>query len=98
MSGHGHGHSHGGGCDDGDDHVTEDERGFAYSLYLKIDTERVQCLNEVEDGSAKYVFKAWDQRLDKEKVLVRPTLKIFLFPFTRPCFSDMGRSVRIFFF
>ena len=71
MSGHGHGHSHGGGCDDGDDHVTEDERGFAYSLYLKIDTERVQCLNEVEDGSAKYIFKAWDQRLDKEKVSAR---------------------------
>ena len=26
-------------------------------------------------------------------ILVGPTLKLFLFPLTRPCFSDMGRSV-----
>ena len=24
---------------------------------------------------------------------IRPTLKIFLFPLTQPCFSGMGRSV-----
>ena len=69
----GHGHSHGGGCQGeghghDHDHTTDAERGSAYSLYLKIDTERVQCLNEAEDGSAKYIFKPWDQRLDKEKV------------------------------
>ena len=69
----GHGHSHGGGCEGeghghDHDHTTDAERGSAYSLYLKIDTERVQCLNEAEDGSAKYIFKSWDQRLDKEKV------------------------------
>ena len=29
---------------------------------------------------------------------LRPTLKIFLFPLTRPCFSDMGRSVGKLFF
>lgn len=64
----GHGHSHG-GCEDHDhDHVTEADRAAAYSLYLKIDTERVQCLNEAEEGSAKHVFKPWDQRMDKEKV------------------------------
>ena len=28
---------------------------------------------------------------------VRPTLKILLFPFTRPCFTGIGRSVGIFF-
>ena len=28
---------------------------------------------------------------------MRPTLKIFLFPLTRPCFTSMGRSVRFFF-
>ena len=33
------------------------------------------------------------------KMSIRPTLKIFLFPLTLPCFSGMGRSVgRIFFF
>lgn len=65
----GHGHSHG-GCEGHDhDHVTDADRASAYSLYLKIDTERVQCLNEAEEGSAKYVFKPWDKRLDKEKVL-----------------------------
>lgn len=67
MSGHGHSHDQG-GCSGGDhDHVREDERGSTYSLYLKIDTNRVQCLNEAEDGSAKHIFKPWDQRLDKEK-------------------------------
>ena len=29
---------------------------------------------------------------------LRPTLKIFLFPLTRPCFSGMGRSVGKLFF
>ena len=29
---------------------------------------------------------------------VGPTLKLFLFPLTRPCFSDMGGSVRKLFF
>ena len=28
---------------------------------------------------------------------VRPTLKIFLFSLTRPCFTSIGRSIRIFF-
>lgn len=83
----GHGHSHGGGCQDhghDHDHVTDAERGSAYSLYLKIDTERVQCLNEAEDGSAKYVFKPWDQRLDKEKFVESDVDEELLFniPFT----------------
>ena len=65
----GHGHSHGCGADaHDDDHVREDERGTLYSLYLKIDTEKVQCLNEQIDGSGKDVFKPWDMRKDKEKV------------------------------
>lgn len=38
------------------------------SLYQKIDTENLQCLNEAEDGSGKTVFKPWDERLDKTKV------------------------------
>ena len=30
-------------------------------------------------------------------VAVRPTLKIFLFPLTQPCFTSMGQLVRFFF-
>ena len=63
MSGHGHGHSHdcGGGENDDHGHGPAD-RAAEYSLYSKIDTERVQCLNEAEDGSGKTVFKAWDKK------------------------------------
>ena len=38
------------------------------SLYQKIDMERLECLNESEEGSGKTVFKAWDDRQDKTKV------------------------------
>lgn len=38
------------------------------SLYQKIDTERLECLNESEEGAGKTVFKAWEDRLDKVKV------------------------------
>ena len=65
MSGHGHSH---GGCSGGHDHDPPD-RGAEFSLYTKIDTERVECLNEVIDGSGKLVFKAWDERLDTDKVV-----------------------------
>ena len=30
------------------------------------------------------------------ELIKRPTLKIFLFPLTRPCFTRMGRSVGFF--
>ena len=40
------------------------------SLYQKIDTEKLECLNESEEGSGKTVFKAWDDRLDKTKVII----------------------------
>lgn len=41
-----------------------------YSLYQKIDTEKLQCLNESEEGAGKTVFKPWDERLDKTKVRI----------------------------
>lgn len=68
MAGHGHSHG-GGGCDhSGELTVSEAELASQYSLYLKIDTFRVQCLNESVEGSGKDVFKPWDQRLNFEKV------------------------------
>lgn len=66
MSGHGHGHGHGHGCCE-DDHEPA-ERGVEYGLYRRIDTEKLQCLNESRDGDGKLVFKPWDQRTDREKV------------------------------
>eukprot|EP00794_Sanderia_malayensis_P004622 gene4622-5229_t len=38
--------------------------GALYSLYTKIDTERVECLNEELEGSGKTVFKPWDRRME----------------------------------
>lgn len=37
------------------------------SLYKKIDTDRVLCWNEAEEGTGKTVFKAWEDRLEREK-------------------------------
>ena len=74
MAGHGGdghgGHGHHGPCSCEHDHDDDDslERGALFSLYLKIDSERVRCLNEARDGSAKTIFKPWHERLDKEKV------------------------------
>ena len=42
--------------------------GIMYSLYQKIDIDHVICLNEEEEDSGKTIFKAWENRLDKEKV------------------------------
>ena len=67
MAGHGHGacgHAH------SNDDLENAERGAEFSLYLKIDNERVQCLNESVEGSGKTVFKPWDQKTDTEKVLI----------------------------
>ena len=63
---HNHGHGHG-GCH-GHSHEPSADGGNQFSLYLKIDTDRVQCLNETTEGSGKTVFKSWDDRLDTEKV------------------------------
>ena len=48
------------------------------SLYGKIDLDRVRCLNENVDGSARKVIKPWDKRLDEEQVyFVFITLTIY---------------------
>ncbi|GBN53484.1 PITH domain-containing protein 1 [Araneus ventricosus] len=79
----GHGHSHGGHCE----HESEEQPsdlGVAYSLYTKIDTENVQCLNEVVEESGKLVFKPWEKRLETDKFVESDVDEELLFnvPFT----------------
>jgi hypothetical protein len=62
MSGHNH------GCDGDDNHDDTPEMGLQYSLYSKIDTGNLECLNEKIEGSGKDVFKAWEDRMNFEKV------------------------------
>lgn len=52
-------HSHG-CCGHGDE--IDEENNLAYSLYQKIDTLNVECLNELVDGSGIKVFKSWSDR------------------------------------
>ena len=47
--------------------------GVLYSLYTRIDSDRIECLNESVEGSGKTVFKPWDQRLNFEQVFI-PTI------------------------
>jgi hypothetical protein len=70
-------HSHGEGCSGGHDHGGHDhgvsglqgeEFGIQYSLYQKIDLENVSCLNEEIDDSGKTVFKAWEDRKNRDQV------------------------------
>jgi hypothetical protein len=62
MAGHRH------GCDGDHNHDETPEMGVQYSLYSKIELASVECLNEKREGSGKDVFKAWEDRLDFEKV------------------------------
>jgi hypothetical protein len=70
---HHHGHcSHEANDEDHDhhdhDHDDGPDRGMEFSLYQHIDLDKVRCLNESQDGSAKYIFKPWNLRLDNAKV------------------------------
>lgn len=44
------------------------EVGIQYSLYTKIDMMNLECLNEVEEGSGKTIFKPYEERLHFDKV------------------------------
>lgn len=61
-----HDHNHGGGaCSHGDN---AQENSLGYSLYQKINTQDVECLNERIDGSGVKVFKAWSDRFNENIV------------------------------
>lgn len=73
-----HDHDHHNGCCDHGDEAT------AFSLYQKIDTANVECLNELVDGSGVKVFKPWSERMSDE-VFVQSDCDaelIFNIPFT----------------
>ncbi|KAL2296075.1 hypothetical protein Nmel_017609 [Mimus melanotis] len=44
------------------------ERGAAWGLYLRIDRQRLQCLNERREGSGATVFRPWEERGDRSQV------------------------------
>ncbi|XP_037085189.1 PITH domain-containing protein GA19395-like [Pollicipes pollicipes] len=80
----GHDHHHGGDCEHENNGIDPSEMGIMYSLYQKIDIDHVVCLNEEEEDSGKHVFKAWEDRLDKEKFVDSDADEELLFniPFT----------------
>jgi len=89
MSSHNHGsggcgHGHGHGHDHGQAGLNGEELGVQYSLYQKIDLENVTCLNEEIENSGKDVFKAWENRKDRTKVVCSDADEELLFniPFT----------------
>lgn len=77
-------HSH--CCHKEQDQSLSADPAVLYSLYQKIDTEKVQCLNESVDGSGKTVFKPWEDRLDISKFVDSAVDHELLFyvPFTAP--------------
>ncbi|KAB1268314.1 Acyl-protein thioesterase 2 [Camelus dromedarius] len=63
-----HGHSHGGGgCRCAAERRPGAAQRACLRLYLRIDLERLQCLNESREGSGRGVFKPWEERTDRSK-------------------------------
>jgi len=79
-----HGHHSCGGCEHGQAGAQGEEVGLAYSLYLKVDLTKLTCLNETTENSGRTVFKAWENRLDKENLVESDADEELLFniPFT----------------
>ncbi|EGI64509.1 PREDICTED: PITH domain-containing protein CG6153 [Acromyrmex echinatior] len=69
-------------CNCGSVHDTE--IGISYNLFEKIDKDRVECLNEHEEGSGAKVFKTWEERLDRSEFVQSDVDDELLFniPFT----------------
>ncbi|XP_011873277.1 PREDICTED: PITH domain-containing protein CG6153 isoform X1 [Vollenhovia emeryi] len=70
-------------CNCGSLHDTA-ELGVSYNLYEKIDKDRVECLNEHEEGCGAGVFKTWEERLDRSQYVESDVDAELLFniPFT----------------
>ncbi|CAM9778911.1 unnamed protein product [Bubo scandiacus] len=78
---HGSGHCR---CCCGEAAAVDGERGAAWGLYLRIDRQRLQCLNERREGSGALVFRAWEQRGDRAQFVESDDDEELLFniPFT----------------
>jgi len=74
----GHGHSHGAGGCDGHDHDDSNALDTAFNLYLKVDIDRTECLNETIDGSGRTVFKPWSERNDRSKARLKCSIYLLL--------------------
>lgn len=77
-------HNHA-GCCHGHGHDIDESNSTAYSLYQKIDTANVECLNERVDGSGVKVFKPWSERLNLPEDFVESDCDaelIYNIPFT----------------
>ena len=63
----------------------------ACSLYQKIDTEKLQCLNEAVEGSGRTIFKPWEERFDRNEVLylynTNTSMALILLRSTMPVYS-----------
>ncbi|KAK6632447.1 hypothetical protein RUM44_007489 [Polyplax serrata] len=79
MSGHSHNR-----CDGDDKHDDTPEMGIEYSLFKKIDSDNLECLNEKIQHSGKDVFKSWENRLNTDKFVESDVDEELLFniPFT----------------
>ena len=63
-----HNHAHGHHCECSQEIKTEN-LAVLYNLYSRIDLQNLECLNESIENSGKSVFRPWDERLDREKVI-----------------------------
>lgn len=81
-----HHHDHSDGCGHGDDQSGLDgtERGLEYSLYRKVDLDRVECLNESREGDGRTALRAWEDRLRPQTFVESDVDEELLFniPFT----------------
>lgn len=65
-----HHHGEGGCAHESSDSDYLKEIGIQYSLYTKIDLANLECLNEAEEGSAKNVFKPYEEKMNFEAVRI----------------------------
>ena len=52
------------------DHEPTTDDASEWNLNTRIDLENLQCLNEEIDGSCKKIFRSWDDRLNREYVIM----------------------------
>ncbi|CAG9771765.1 unnamed protein product [Ceutorhynchus assimilis] len=71
-------------CEDPNHQHDDPELGIQYSLYKKININDLVCLNESVEGSGRSIFKAWENRKDRNTFVESDADEELLFniPFT----------------